>query len=276
MQSLRKDKMSILNQHKAEPAMIRHLRMALFGAVALFVAGCGGGGERDENDGQLFNSILLPTDVVLNLYCANVGVFPEDCVLEDPENPYANVTILEFNENNPGAENKFDLYNAIPPGPSGAKARFYLWATALARQPSGENQYYTALHLHELFDANSNVLSTDELVREQALKAYRSALDNFFGGITLFECQACGPISDGEFPLTAVPLNERVADHLYRTESTDFVTPIAPSGLLRLVPGSPILAQEVLGEWGYVYDPCTDLPDCTNGVVSVGTFVGTD
>jgi hypothetical protein len=70
------------------------------------------------------------------------------------------------------------LFNSIPPGPTGAKARFYFWATALARRPSGENQFYTALALHELFDANSNVLSKDELVRAQALKAYRS--DNLF------------------------------------------------------------------------------------------------
>lgn len=275
MQSLRNYTMSKLNHYKAEPAMIKHLRMALIGVVALAFAGCGGG-ERDENDGELFNSVLLPTDPVLNLYCEDVGVFPEDCVLDDPENPYASVVILEFDPNNPGPENKFDLYDAIPSGPTGAKARFYLWATALARFPSGENQYYTALHLHELFDANSNVLSTDELAREQALKAYRSVLDNFFGSVTVFECAECGPISDGEFPQNAVPLNERVADHLYRTESTNFVSPIAPSGLLRLVDGNPVLVLELFVDWGYSYQPCTDLPDCTNGVVSVGTFAGTD
>lgn len=263
-----------LNRHETQPAVIKQLFWALLGAATLIVAGCAG--ERDENDGELANSILLPTDVVLNLYCEDVGVFPETCVLEDPENPYATTTILEFNENNPGAENKFDLYNAIPRGPTGAKARFYLWATALARQASGENQYYTALHLHELFDANSNVLSEDELAREQALKAYRSVLDNFFGSITLFQCAECGPISNGELPLLPKPLNELVADHLHRTESTNFVTPIAPDGLRRLVPGDPVLVEELLGVWGYVYKPCTDLPACTNGVVSVGTYVGTD
>ena len=275
MQSLRKEKMSKLNQYKAEPAVIKHLRMTFLGVVALLVAGCGGG-EPDENDGQLSNTLVLPTDVVLNLYCEDVGVHPEDCVLEDPENPYARTAIIEFNPNNPGAENKFALYDAIPEGPTGAKARFYLWATALARFPSGENQYYTALHLHELFDANSNVLSVDEQTREQALKAYRSTLDNFFGGVTLFQCQECGPISDSDFPLLPVPTNERVADHLFRTESTDFVTPIAPNGLLRLVDGPPVLVLELLGEWGFLYTPCTDLPVCSDGVVTVGVFAGED
>ena len=262
------------NRREARPALSRAAGILLVGLAAMITGGCDS--ERDASDGQLANFIKLPTDTVLNLFCENVGIADETCVLDDPENPYARTAILEFDVNNPGAENKFELYQSIPRGPTGAKARFYLWATALARRQSGENQYYTALHLHELFDANSNAIgdegSEDELIREQALKAYRSLLDNFFGSVTVFECAECGPISDGEFPRYAVPLNERVADHLYRTESTNFVTPVAPNGLRRLVPGSPILVQELLLEWGYSYQPCTDLPACTNGVVGVGEF----
>jgi hypothetical protein len=240
----------------------------VLGIFALGVAGCDGGGERDENDGQLINAIVLPTDVVLNLACEDVGVHPETCVLGDPENPFATVPITEFNVNDPDAEfNKFKLANGIPSGPNGAKARFYLWATALARFPSGENQYYTALALHELFDANSNAVFEDDLVREQAKKAYRSVLDNFFGSVTVFTCFQCIPESN--FP---VPLNERVADHLFRTDSTNFVSPAAPSGLRRLVPGDPTQVLELLLDWGFAYQPCTDLPNCTNGVVSVIEF----
>jgi hypothetical protein len=243
------------NRQDAQPALIRRLFFVLIGAVVLGVAGCESS-ERDEKDGELFNSILLPTDVVLNLACADVGVHPETCVLNDPENPFALVPITEYDVNNPDDEfNKFNLANSIPLGPNGAKARFYLWATALARFPSGENQYYAAKALHELFDANSNAISEDELVREQAKKAYRSVLDNFFGSVTVFTCFACIPESN--FP---VPLNELVADHLYRTEST---------GWRRLVPGDPVQVLELLLEWGYSYQPCTDLPNCTNGVVSV-------
>lgn len=247
--------MKNLNRPEAQPSVLKRLLLVLSGIVALGVAGCDSG-ERDENDGQLFNTIILPTDVVLNLACEDVGVNPETCVLDDPENPFALVPITEFNVNNPDDEfNKFNLNNGIPDGPNGAKARFYLWATALARFPSGENQFYTARALHELFDANSNALSEDELVREQAKKAYRSVLDNFFGSVTVFTCFACIPESN--FP---VPLNELVADHLYRTEST---------GWRRLVPGDPTQVLELLLEWGYTYQPCTDLPNCTNGVVSV-------
>ena len=57
-------------------------------------------------------------------------------------------------------------------------------------------------------------------------------------------------------------LNEAVADNLYRTEAT---------GFRRLVPGIPLAVIELLIDWGYMYDPCTDLPACTNGVVSVIT-----
>ncbi|MDH3612779.1 MAG: hypothetical protein OEU90_09075 [Gammaproteobacteria bacterium] len=246
-----------LNRHETKPAVFKHLFMALLGAATLFAAGCSTE-ERDENDGTIINAILLPTDVVLNLHCADVGIHPETCVLDDPENPFATTTILEFDVNDPDATNKFDLFNSIPAGPTGAKARFYFWATALARRGSGENQFYTALALHELFDANSNVLSKDELVRAQALKAYQSVLDNFFGSVTVFTCcPGASPV--GEPVAFSVPLNELTADNLYRTDAT---------GFLRLIEGDPLLMQEQLLEWGYSYQPANP-PNYDDGVVSV-------
>ncbi|MDH5620817.1 MAG: hypothetical protein OEY74_01940 [Gammaproteobacteria bacterium] len=234
-------------------------KMLLIGLAAMATASCNG--ERDADDGEVINAIALPTDVVLNLACENVGIVGENCVLGDPENPFVTTAIIEFDPNNPGAENKFDLFNAIPAGPTGAKARFYFWATALARRPSGENQFYTALALHELFDANSNVLSTDELVRAQALKAYRSVLDNFFGSVTVFTC-CPGASPTGEPVAFAIPLNELTADNLYRTNAT---------GYRRLVDGDPILVLQLFVEWGYSYQPATP-PNFDNGVITVGEF----
>jgi len=202
--------------------------------------------EQGAGDGTISNQIILPTDTLLNLACAEVGVGFEKCVLNDPENPFAKVATPEFNVNDPDAQTKFDLANNIPVGPTGAKARFYLWATALARFPSGENQWYTARALHELFDANS-----DELIREQALKAHRSVLDNFFGSVTFFEC--CGGIS------FSVGLNELTADDLYRTDAT---------GWERLIPGIPLEAQSLLAEWGYTYRPASP-PDYNDGLVTI-------
>lgn len=243
---------------------MRSLYLSLLGLLALGVAGCSG--ERDASDGQVFNGIILPTDVVLNLACEDVGVHPETCVLDDPENPFATVPISEFDINNPNAPfNKLTLAASIPAGPTGAKARFYLWATALARRANGENQYFTALALHELYDANSTAIneeigSVDELVQAQALKAYKSVLDNFFGAAIIRTCR----VEDGCNPPVnfSETLNEAVADNLYRTEAT---------GWRRLVDGLPNQAIALLIDWGYTYDPCTDLPDCTNGVVSVYT-----
>ncbi len=246
-----------LNRRKAQPALFRGVSILLMGLAAMMAAGCDG--ERDSGDGQLFNTIVLPTDVVLNLACADVGIGSETCVLGDPENPYASTGITEFTVDDPG--NKFDLFNAIPAGPTGAKARFYFWATALARRQSGENQFYTALALHELFDANSNVISKDELIREQALKAYNSVLDNFFSSVTIFTCcPGASPV--GEPVAFAVPLNELTADNLYRTDAT---------GFLRLIEGDPLLVQEVFVDWGYTYQPAGP-PNYDDGVVGIAEF----
>jgi hypothetical protein len=215
----------------------------LFGFGVLVAGGCD---SPTDKDGEVINGIVLPTDVVLNLACENVGIYPENCVLGDPENPFITTTIVEFDPNNPDQDDKFDLNATLPAGPPGAKARFYLWATALARRPSGENQYYTAKALHELFDANSNVLSTDELVREQALKAYKSVLDNFWGSVTFFECELCAPDENGDLIKFPAQLNLEVGDDLFRFEST---------GFKMLIEGGEIRVLELLGQWGYTYDP---------------------
>ena len=244
------------NRIQAVMAVVRNA--VVVGLLVLTTSSCE---ERDANDGTVINGLVLPTDVVLNLACENVGIAFEQCVLDDPENPFTTTAIIEFDVNNPDASNKFDLFNSLPAGPTGAKARFYLWATALARRPSGENQFYTAMALHELFDANSNVLSTDELVRAQALKAHRSLLDNFFGAVTVFEC-CPGASPTGEPVPFAVPLNELTADALYRTDRT---------GYRRLIDGDPLLVLEVLLDWGYAYQPANP-PNYDDGVVSVAEF----
>lgn len=236
----------------ALPPLSRSVAALLVLVTAVLSAGCGG--ERGPGDGELINTIVLPTDTVLNLACEDVGIAGELCVLEDPENPFVTVPIIEYDINNPDAYNKFDLYNSIQAGPTGAKARFYFWATALARRQSGENQFYTALALHELWDLNR-----DPIIQEQALKAYRSVLDNFFGSVTVFTCcPAASP--DGETPVPfPVGLNELTADNLYRTEAT---------GYARLVPGDPLLVLSLFLDWGYTYRPANP-PDYTDGLVFI-------
>ena len=225
----------------ARPNGFKGLFMALLGLTVLVASGCE---EPDAGDGRVVNDLLLPTDVVLNLFCEDVGINDEQCVLDDPENPFVFTAILEpdqidDDDPNPPAD-KFALADALPQDSSGAKARFYLWATALARRQNGENQWRTALALHELFSANSNLVFQDELIRAQALKAYRSVLDNFFGSVTFFRIGGA---------LLPFQLKEVVARDLYFEEETGF-TPLIDSQLEVL---------EVLGEWGYTYDPFIDL-----------------
>lgn len=210
----------------------------LLGLTSLVVSGCK---ERDANDGDVINNLLLPTDVVLNLFCPDVGINDDQCVLDDPENPFATTAIPEpdvvpeDDDGNPLYGDKFALAAALPQGPSGAKARFYLWATALARRQTGENQWYTARALHELFDANSNRVFEDELIKEHAKRAYRSVLDNFFGQVTFFK------FGDDLLPFH---LNEIVARSIVLEEETGY----------RLLVDTPRAGLALLGEWGYTYD----------------------
>lgn len=229
-----------INIHHNRPAVVRKFVFLLVSITALAVAGCE---KPSDSDGVVYEAIILPTDTLLNLACLDAGVGFELCVLGDPENPYARVPTPEFNVNDPGAVNKFDLNNGIPAGPTGAKARFYLWATALARSPNGENQWYTAKALHELFDANS-----DELIRNQALKAYRSLFDNFWGSVTFFDFCSC-----------SFRLMELGADELYRTSAT---------GLRRLVDGDPVNALSLMSEWGYTYRPANP-PNFDDGLLTI-------
>ena len=232
-------------RQEAHRGALRNLFMtALLGLVMLVSSGCE---EPGAGDGTVVNQLMLPTDVVLNLFCEDVGINDEQCVLDDPENPFAFTSILEpdqidEDDANPPPD-KFALNDSLPQGPTGAKARFYLWATALARRQTGENQWYTARALHELYDANSNRIFEDIIVKAQAKKAYRSVLDNFWGQVTFF-------VFGGEaFP---APLNEQVARDIFYRD------PPLGTGFRQLV-DSQLAALALFGEWGYTYDPEIDV-----------------
>ena len=193
--------------------------LMLTAPVILMTAGC------DEIDtGEVQNSVPLPEDSVLNFRCENEGVFPDDCVLDNPENPYASVAVTE--------DNKFTLYDEAP----SKKSSYYLWATALAKGAGlqGENQFYTALSLHEVY-AESGSPTT----RDQAIKAYRSVLDNFFLAPTFDESGIAAFLKD----FVGVNLTDPIS-----------------AGLEPLYP-DPVgdNARSDLSEWGYIYDPITGM-----------------
>ena len=114
-----------------------------------------------------------------------------------------------------------------------AKARFYLWATAQAMSPRGENQYHVAVSLHEMFGESDSTLA-----RKQALRAYRSVLDNYFYSATFFEATWLGG-NDIFYPY---PVRKLVGENMHN-----------PGSLIPLF-DNPAEALAIFGEWGYTYD----------------------
>lgn len=210
-------------------------------AAIISTTGCG-----EVDGGSLRNTVELPEDSMLNFHCADEGIHLNTCVLDNPENPYANVTITEPSDEEPDdpctelydPTSKFTLSDDAP----SSKARYYLWATALARGVGlqGENQYFTAFYLHALY-AESGSPTT----REQALKAYRSLLDNYFLSVTFdkYDVAACEEVK------VAAALKDRVGENLY--------APTDPA-LISLYTQQDFALQD-LGDWGYIYDPVTGI-----------------
>lgn len=186
------------------------------GLVAIMVA-CGGN-ETSLND-EIVGSVDLPIDYTLNLYCPDAGIGDEQCILDDPENPFARSIIND--------DTKWELETDSP----SVKSSFYLWATAQAKSPRGENQYYTALALHKMY-----TIGGSELARTQATRGYRSLLDNYFGSVTFYNI----PTPEGDMFLPQ-KLRELVCQHLYDPTEAD---------LIQLF-DSEDRALEALGEWGY-------------------------
>ena len=201
--------------------LIKAGRVLVASALILTVSACG---DVDKDDGDVVNSIELPTDSFLTLHCPDAGIAGNACILDDPENPYAFTSVND--------DTKFDLNTDAP----SAKARFYLWATAQAMSPRGENQFYVANALHEMYSE-----SDSELAKAQALRAYRSVLDNYFNSATFFECNFGGcPEEDLFFPH---PVRKLVG-----------VNMVSPSAPLTALFDTPTEALSTFGEWGYTYD----------------------
>ena len=104
-------------------------------------------------------------------YSANVGVYPDRTILDDPNNPFAS--------DPPTDDGKWVLE-----AQAGPVAAFYSWGTILARQPYGEAQYYAAHDLQQIF--RTGQASADELpvAQDLAIRAYQSVLDHFPTSVT--------------------------------------------------------------------------------------------
>ncbi len=197
-------------------AIMKNIIIFLLAALAMLGAGC------DRRSGDLVNLTDLPTGYMLDLYSAREGIHPDQSVLRDPSNPFADANI--------NMQNVWDLNDASP----SPKTRFYLWATLLANIPVGEHQYFTAKSLHELYTAGGS-----ENAKVQAKKAYRATLDHFFDSVTWWKADWI--VDDTYY---AVLIRNLVGQSLYDPSEMN---------LLPLY-SDPVLALADLSEWGYVYD----------------------
>ena len=223
-------------------------RLALVCSMLLLISGCG----VDSGDGDVATVVVLPAtdDLKLDLYCADFGLFNETCVLDDPKNPYAFTNITN--------DNKFDLAKPKPPAVSPSlKAKVYLWATAQARFPSGENQYNTAAALYALSNE-----SCSQVIQDQALKAYRSVLDNYFTGVTFFGTDGFPFPPPWENVFYPFPVKILVADNLRLGMNgggaTGTCDPSFTGFMFDPVAGvggrNDFLARAKMAEWGYLFD----------------------
>jgi len=222
--------------------MVRNIFIGLLLAVTLVnISGCGSDGNYTSN------GIPLPTDTSLTLYCDNVGIDPEKCVLDDPANPYRLVAI-ETETANKDKQNYVFTMSAKAPS---AKSRFYLWATALARSSQGDFQFQVATALHELYTEGKS-----DTARRQAFKAYSTVLGNStFRSSSTYWTTDWRPTS--QQTTFAVPVKDVTGMRLYDP---------TPSNLLTLFPNTisdPALSLnqsqydglKKLGDWRCAYDP---------------------
>ncbi|MCP3139315.1 hypothetical protein [Pyxidicoccus xibeiensis] len=110
-------------------------------------------------------------DLTLQFHGPDEGIYPDQSVLEDPNNPFAGTP--------PGEETKW----VIESGASSV-AGFYAWATLLARAPGGEAQFYVGGNLLGVYQSGLAPQEVLPQVREQAIRAYQSVLDNFPEAVT--------------------------------------------------------------------------------------------
>ena len=131
----------------------------LFVGLALLAAACGGD---DEQYRFGFNT----TGIQFEFFNETEGIHPSEVTLDNPRNPFREFVI--------GADTKFDILDD-----GGNAAAFYAWATVLAGQPTGENQFYTATKLRDIVQANEVAQEDRETVRQMAIEGFQRVLDCF-------------------------------------------------------------------------------------------------
>jgi hypothetical protein len=111
------------------------------------------------------------TNLTFHAYGANVGVYPDRSILQDPNNPFAT--------DPPTDDGKWVLE-----ADAGPVAAFYSWATINAGNPYGEAQFYTAHDLQQIFRTGQASAADLPVAQDLAIRGYQAVLDYFPTSVT--------------------------------------------------------------------------------------------
>ena len=104
-------------------------------------------------------------------FTEDVGVHPDVSILDDPLNPFAGNL-------DPNSDLKWQLND------SGCDRAVYSWATALAVQPTGEHQFYTASCMQALYEGGRVDDEDLYLVWNLAVRGHEQVLESFPDSVT--------------------------------------------------------------------------------------------
>lgn len=140
------------------------IKSSLAFAALLAILGC----DTDPAEYRFGENI---TGLRFEMYHESEGIHPSQVTLENERNPFRDANI--------GFETKFAIL-----AEGGNAGAFYAWATLLARQPTGEHQFYTALKLADIYIAGEVDEADLETVRTMAIAGYQTVLDEFPDSVT--------------------------------------------------------------------------------------------
>ena len=146
--------------------------------LGLLLASCGG----DPEPRFGFNV----SGIQFEVFDVTEGIHPSDVTLNNPNNPFRTFAISD--------DAKFEINDG-----GGNAGAFYAWATVLANIPIGENQYFAAVKLRDIYLANEVPPEQREIVRQMAINGFQSVLDCFPDSV-LFDVS-------GEFSLRLATLS---------------------------------------------------------------------
>ena len=115
------------------------------------------------------------SSVEFEIYSLNEGLHPHSDVLDNPSNIFASVYDQDL---------RWEVESHGSP-----ESKFYLWATMLAKEPIGENQFYTASALEQLYRLQNVDRDMAPTVWQMTIDRYQAVLDHFPGSVSYTESQ---------------------------------------------------------------------------------------